>query len=205
MGEVRRASATTIFAVRATLQRSQASLAQLCVALGITPTAVAEWRKRVTAEDLKTRPKEPRSTVLTEAEDAAVVAFRRHTLLPPDDCIHALQPTIAQLTQSALHRRLQRHGISRLPDVAWGNPGRQKFKRYPIGAFYIDIAAVQTAEGKLYLLVGMDRTGKFAMTQLVEKADRCTAWEVVQHVLEAVPCQVRTIRTDNGLQFAEQP
>ena len=47
-----------------------------------------------------------------------VVAFRRHTLLPLDDCLYALQLSIPHLTRSALHRCLQRHGISRLPDVA---------------------------------------------------------------------------------------
>ena len=78
---------------------------------------------------LKTGPKEPRSTVLTEAEEAMVVAFRRHTLLPLDDCLYALQPSIPHLTRSALHRCLQRHGISRLPDVEGDKPGRQKFKR----------------------------------------------------------------------------
>jgi hypothetical protein len=41
MGQVRRASATTIFAVRTALQRSQASLAQVSVALGITPKTAA--------------------------------------------------------------------------------------------------------------------------------------------------------------------
>jgi hypothetical protein len=58
-----------------------------------------------------------------------------------------------------------------------------------------DIAEVQTAEGKLYLFVGIDRTSKFAVTQLVEKADRRTAWEFLQHMLEAVPYQVHTILT----------
>jgi len=47
-----------------------------------------------TVEDLKTGPKEPRSTVLTEAEEAMIVAFRRHTLLPLDDCLYVLQPSI---------------------------------------------------------------------------------------------------------------
>jgi hypothetical protein len=54
---------------------------------GINPKAVARWRKRATVEDMKTGPKEPRATVLTEAEEAAVVAFRRHTWLPLDDCL----------------------------------------------------------------------------------------------------------------------
>ena len=84
-------------------------------------------------------------------------------------------------------------------------PKRSKFKRYPIGFFHIDIAEVQTAEGKLFLFVGIDRTSKFAVTQLVEKADRKTAWEFLQHMLEAVPYRVHTILTDNGIQFAEQP
>ena len=64
---------------------------------------------------------------------------------------------------------------------------------------------VQTGEGKLFLFVGIDRTSKFAVAQLVATADRKTAWEFLQHMLEAVPYQVHTILTDNGIQFAEQP
>ncbi len=52
---------------------------------------VAEWRKRATVEDMKTGPKEPRSTVLTAEEEAAVAAFRRPTLLPRDDGFYALR------------------------------------------------------------------------------------------------------------------
>jgi hypothetical protein len=97
------------------------------------PKTVAKWRKRATVEHIKTGPTEPRSTVLTEAEEAMVVAFRRHTLLPLDDCLYALQPSIPHLTRSALHRCLQRHGISRLPEVDGDKPQCRKFKRYPIG------------------------------------------------------------------------
>ncbi|RAP39548.1 hypothetical protein BYZ73_19925 [Rhodovulum viride] len=115
-------SAMTTHAVRAAIQRSQASTAALSRELGINLKTVAKWRKRETVEDRKTGPKEPRSSVLSEAEDAMVVEFRRHTLLPLDDCLHALQPTIPHLTRSALHRCLQRHGISRLPDVEGDKP-----------------------------------------------------------------------------------
>ena len=125
--------------------------------------------------DLKTGPKAPHSTTLTEAEEAIIGAFRRHTLLPLEECLYALQASIPHLTRSALHRCLQRHGISRLPDIEGDKPKRQRFKRYRIGFFHIDdIAEVQTAEGKLYLLIGIDRTSKFAVAQLVDKADRRT-------------------------------
>jgi len=68
-------------------------------------------------------------------------------------------------------------------------------KRYPIGFFHIDIAEVQSAEGKLYLFVGIDRTSRLAVTQIVDKADRKTAWEFLQRMLEAVSYQVHTILT----------
>lgn len=55
-------------------------------------------------------------------EEAVIVAFRRYTLLPLDDCLYALQATIPHLTRSSLHRCLQRHGIGRLPDVEGGCP-----------------------------------------------------------------------------------
>lgn len=69
----------------------------------------------------------------------------------------------------------------------------------------MDNAEVQAAEGKLFLFVGIDRTSKFAVTQLVEKADRKTPWELLQHMLQAMPYRVHTVLTDNGIQFAEQP
>jgi len=50
--------------------------------LGINPKTVAKWRKRRSVADLKTGPKEPRLTSLAEDEEATIVAFRRHTLLP---------------------------------------------------------------------------------------------------------------------------
>ncbi len=78
---------------------------------------------------MKTGPKEPRSSVLTEAGEAMIVAFRRHTLLPLDDCLYPLRPSIPHLMRSSLHRCLQRHDISRLPEVEGDKPKRQRFKR----------------------------------------------------------------------------
>jgi hypothetical protein len=41
--------------------------------------------------DLPTGPKYAHSTVLSIQEEAIIVAFRRHTLLPLADCLCALQ------------------------------------------------------------------------------------------------------------------
>ena len=164
---------------------------------------MAKWKKRSSIEDLRTGPRTPRSTVLTIEEEAIIVAFRRHTLLPLDDCLYALQPTIPHLTRSSLHRCLQRHGISRLPDTDGDKPHRSKFKRYPIGFFHVDIAEVRTGEGRLYLFVAIDRTSKFAFAQLHEKATRRVAGDFLRALVEAVPYKVHTVLTDNGTHFTE--
>jgi len=39
---------------------------------------------------MKIGPTQPRSTVLSEAEEAMIVVFRWHTLLPLDDCLYRL-------------------------------------------------------------------------------------------------------------------
>ena len=81
----------------------------------------------------------------------------------------------------------RRHGITRLPDMERDKTKRERFKRYPLGFCHIDIAEVKTAEGKLHLFVAIDRTSKFAVTQLLEKADRNTAWESLKHLLSILP------------------
>ena len=154
---------------------------------------------------MPTGPKEPRSTVLSVEEEAVVVAFRKHTLLPLDDCLYALQPTIPRLTRSSLHRCLQRHGVSRLPQVEGDKEPRRKFKTYPIGFFHVDIAEVQTAQGKLYLFVAIDRTSKFAVAQLVHKANMQAARAFLEALVAAVPYRVEIVLTDNGIQFADLP
>jgi len=205
MGQVLHGSATTTEAVRRAIQGSQESLRSLARRYGINPKTVAKWKRRSSVADVPTGPKQARSTVLSAEEEAIVVAFRKHTLLPLDDCLYALQPTLPKLTRSALHRCLQRNGISRLPEVEGEKEPKRKFKAYPIGFFHIDIAEVQTAEGKLYLFVAIDRTSKFAFTQLVEQATRVTASAFLVALVAAVPYKIHTVLTDNGIQFRFAP
>src|SRR5271157_2677309 len=131
MGQILHGSATTTEAVRRAIQHSQASLRALAKRYGVNPKTVAKWKSRTSVSDLPTGPKAPRSTVLSVEEEAVVVAFRRHTLLPLDDCLYALQATIPHLTRSSLHRCLQRHGVSRLPQMEGDKEPRRKFKTYP--------------------------------------------------------------------------
>jgi len=204
MGQVLHGSATTTEAIRRAIQHSQESLRALAKRYGINQKTVAKWKNRTSVTDVPTGPKEPRSTVLSIEEEAVIVAFRKHTLLPLDDCLYALQPTIPHLSRSSLHRCLQRHGIGRLPDVEGDKPARKKFKAYPIGYFHIDIAEVQTAEGKLYLFVAIDRTSKFAYAELHEKAGKMAAAGFLRNLIAIVPYAIHTVLTDNGIQFTNR-
>lgn len=149
-------------------------------------------------------PKQPRSTVLTAEEEAICIAFRKHTLLPLDDCLYTLRESIPHLTRSSLHRLFKRHEISRLPEVEGDKKVKKKFKAYPIGYFHIDIAEVRTEEGKLYLFVAIDRTSKFAYIELLEKYGKMEAAEFLRNLIKAVPYKIHTILTDNGIQFTNR-
>ena len=58
------------------------SLRALARRYGVNQKTIAKWKARGSVTDLPTGPKEPKSTVLSVEEEAIVVAFRRHTLLP---------------------------------------------------------------------------------------------------------------------------
>jgi hypothetical protein len=87
MGQVLHECAATTEAVRRAIQHSQESLRALAKCDGqikrpsrsgrrATPSAISEQDRR-----------SPQSTVLTVGDEAVVVAFRGHTLLPLDDCL----------------------------------------------------------------------------------------------------------------------
>src|SRR4029077_15335333 len=137
-------------------------------------------------------------------EEAIIVAFRKHTLLPLDDCLYALQATIQHLTRFPPPLpAAPRH----LPLV--GDGGREgieeKVQANPIGFFHSDIAEVRTEEGKLYLFVAIDRTSKFVFAQLHEAANVKSAVGFLQALIEAVPYTIHTVLTDNGIQFGDMP
>ncbi|HLC08604.1 MAG TPA: IS481 family transposase, partial [Methyloceanibacter sp.] len=205
MGQVLHGSATTTEAVRRAVQRSEASLRALSQRYGLNPKTVAKWKKRCFTSDARMGPKEPRPTLLDTEEEAVCIAFRRHTLLPLDDCLYALQATLPHLTRSSLHRCFERHGISRLPEVEGDKPKKSRFKAYPISFFHIDIAKVCTEEGRLYLFVAIDCTSKFAFAQLHDCANCRTARDLLQALIDAVSYEMRILVTDGGVQFCDMP
>ncbi|MFJ5489321.1 IS481 family transposase, partial [Hansschlegelia beijingensis] len=201
MGQVLHGSAKTTHAVRAELQRSQASSAELARRFGINEKTVRKWRSRRTVDDEPMGPKERRSSTLSAIEEAAIVALRVQARLPLDDVFVALKDVIPHLTRSSLHRCLQRHGISRLPKADREKPKR--FKAYEIGYFHIDIAELRYEGGKAYLFVAVDRTSKLVFARIYRKATKLVAAGFLKALLMAVPYRIHTVLTDNGVQFVQ--
>jgi len=87
-------SARTTPRVRAELQASQETSGTLAQRYGLSRTTVAKWRTRTTTNDAPMGPGSPHSTVLTLAEEAMVIEFRRRTLLPFDDVLGCLREAV---------------------------------------------------------------------------------------------------------------
>src|SRR4028118_1301775 len=165
-------SARTTPRVRAELQASQEATGVLAARYGLNAKTVTKWRERTTTADQPMGPTKPRSTVLTEAEEAMVVEFRRRTLLPLDDVLGCLRESIPKLTRSALHRCLQRHGISRLPQDETKASKRRRFAETTIGYVHIDICELRLAEGKLFMFLAIDRVSEFVHVAFLDAATK---------------------------------
>ena len=88
--------------------------------------------------------------MLTDVEEAIVVAFCRHTLLPLDDVVGCLREGIPKLTRSALHRCLQRVPASLdCPETKSERPSAVA-PLANVGYVY----GLRWAEGKLYTFFG---------------------------------------------------
>jgi transposase InsO family protein len=198
-------SARTTPRVRAELQTSQEATRVLAARYGLNPKTVAKWRRRTFTADARMGPSRPRSTVLTEAEEAIVVEFRRRTLLPLDDVLGCLRETIPALSRSALHRCLQRHGISRLPQGDEKASKRRRFAETKIGYVHIDVCELRLAEGKLFMFLAIDRVTKFVHVAFLEANTKRNGAAFLRQVVAAFPYQIHTVLTDNGMAFADLP
>ena len=204
MGQILHKRATTTHATRAEIQNSEESIARLAERYNVNFKTILKWKSRDTVEDAPMGPRQSTS-VLSELDEALVVAFRMKTLLPLDDVLYALQPVIPHLSRSNLHRCLQRHGISRLPKPEPESDSKKRFKQYEIGYFHLDICEVRCEEGKFHLFVAVDRTSKFSYAELHPRATRKAAADFLENLVQAVPYKIHTVLTDNGIQFTSIP
>ena len=203
MTQVLHNNATTTLAIRKEIQEAPKNVSNYALAkrLGINILTVKKWRSRPSVEDRKSGPQNPRSTSLTHIEEAVCVIFRMETELSLDDCLYSLQDAIPHLKRTNLQRVFERHEISVIPKEKEEKRETKTFKDYPIGYFHVDIAQVNTEEGRLYMFVAIDRASKYAYVELHEKSTGEVAAQFLKSLVEKVPFTIHTVLTDNGSQF----
>ena len=91
MGQILHPCARTTEITRRKIQNSPESIAKLAKKYSIAPNAAFKCKKRNFVHDAPRGLNRRQSTVLTKEEEAFIIAFRKHTQLPLDDCLYSLQ------------------------------------------------------------------------------------------------------------------
>ena len=198
------ANATTTPRTRAYIQQSGASAGELARELGIHPRTVARWRGREDVLDRSARPHRI-ATKISEWEEAMIIELRRELALPLDDIVEAMRRCInPSLSRSAIHRCLQRHGLSaRLtPQTA---PAATFHTDSPAGFIHIDVKYLPPLNRRRsYAYVAIDRATRFVYLEILPDRAAQTAAGFLERFLTSFPLTVHTILTDNGSEFTDR-
>jgi len=197
------ANAATTPKTRAYIQRSKRSVAELAAELGVSETTIRRWRGRSTVAD---RPHTPKTLQisLSALEERLVCELRTSLQLPLDDIVEVMQRCVnAGLSRSAIHRCLQRHGISARPKP--DKPKTGIFETAGIGFIHIDLKHLPDLQRhKSYVFVAIDRATRYVYVEIHSRRDGETAAAFLKRFLAHFPHQVHTILTDNGAEFTDR-
>ena len=197
------ANATTTPKTRAYIQRSKKSVAELAAKLGVSETTIYRWRDRTTVNDRSHR-LHNLVTSLSAVEERAVCELRTSLQLPLDDIVEVMQRCInAKLSRSAIHRCLQRNGISRLAKPDKPKPGT--FETASIGFIHMDLKHLPALQRRTsYAFVAIDRATRYVYVEIHPRRDGATATGFLERFLADFPHEVHTILTDNGAEFTDR-
>ncbi len=198
------ANAATTPRTRAYIPKSQATNVALARELGIHNRTVARWKARQNTTDHSTR-RHRLNTSVTPWEEALVVELRRGLALPLDDIVEAMRRCLnPELSRSAIHRCLQRHGISAglTPEKA---PAVAFHTDTPAGFIHIDVKYLPPLNRRRsYAYVAIDRATRFFYLEILADRWADTAAGFLARFLERFQLEVHTVLTDNGSEFTDR-
>jgi hypothetical protein len=189
--------ARTNATLRREIQQSSETNKALAARLGLNLKTVAKWRSRSTTSDARKGPK-PVSTVLSPTEEALIVVFRKHTRFPLDVCLAHLKPQIPALSRSALHRCLERHGVSRIPRGLANKPSKFDLGGQSVH-FTIEVCAMPSGAGD-YLYAGINQT-QFVFAKVMNGVSPYDAAEFLEDLRKNAPAGVSSVLTSDHEAF----
>lgn len=197
------ANATTTPKVRAYIQRSKRSVAELSAELGVSETTVRRWRGRMSVTDRSHRPKRL-TTTLSPLEETLICELRTRLALPLDDITEVMRRCAnAKISRSATHRCLKRHGMSQRTEPE--KPAVGSFEKATVGFIHIDLKHLPALQKrKSYAFVAIDRATRYVYLEIHPNRDARTAAGFLERFLAHFPHRVHTILTDNGSEFTDR-
>jgi transposase-like protein len=197
------ANATTTPRTRSYIQRSKKSVTELARELGVCETTIRRWRSRTTVNDRSHQPHRM-AISLSVMEETLVCELRTSLQLPLDDIVEVMRRCVnGELSRSAIHRCLQRHGISqrKKPD----KPSVGVFEQATVGFIHFDLKHLPALERrKSYAFVAIDRATRYVYVEILQKRDAKTSVGFLTRFLAHFPHPVHTILTDNGAEFTDR-
>ena len=184
--------------LRREIQQSGESDRAVAARLGLNPKTVAKWRNRTTTEDARMGPKRPVSAVLSAAEEALIVVFRKHTRLPLEVCLAHLKPRIPTLSRSALHRCLERHGVSRIPRGLAEKPPKVDLETQS-AHFTIEVCTMP-GEARAYLFVAINQT-RFVFAKVMKGVSADDAADFLDELRKNAPVWIWSVETSDHEAF----
>jgi len=197
------ANASTTPKLRAYIQASGLSVAELADELGLSETTVRRWKGRKDQADRSSRPHKL-ATEFTFEEEEIALGLRTELGLSLDDALEVMQRCIrSTISRSALHRCLKRRGVSRTPKTT--EPQAQPFAPTAFGYVHIDLKHLPRLQRKpAYVFVAIERTTRFVHVEIIEERSGLTVAACLERFLEAFGYPVHTILTDNGSEFTDR-
>jgi transposase InsO family protein len=198
------ANATTTPKVRAYIQRSATSTADLARELGVSERTIARWRGRNDVSDRSHRPHRI-GTTMTPIEERLAVELRISVALPLDDIVEVLRRCVnPKLSRSQVHRCLKRYGVSAKPS-AQRAPAAKFNVETPAGFVHLDVKYLPPLHKKrAYAYVAIDRATRFVYVEILYDRKAETAAAFLRRFLEAFKIEVHTVLSDNGSEWTDR-
>ena len=204
-------NARTTPKIRAEIQASAMSIADLARHYNLKYETVQKWKGRDRVYDTPAGPK-TLDTTLLPAQEQIVCLLRESLLLSLDDLVYVTKRFInSAASRSAIHRLLQREGLSRLADlqpVADGEAAPKKtFKDYEPGYIHADVKYLPKLADQAaheYLFVAIDRATRWVYLEVKPDKTAVSAAAFLKAVVEAAPMRIVKVLTDNGKEFTDR-
>jgi transposase InsO family protein len=197
------ANAATTPKVRAYIQTSPLSVAELARELGVCETTIRRWKARQDGADRSSRPHTLATGFSIEEEEIAV-ELRTRLGLSLDDALEVMRRCLrADISRAGLHRCLKRRGVSRRPRDP--KPAAKPFTAEPFGYVHVDLKHLPRLQGQpAYVFVAIERTTRFVYVEVVQERSGATIAACFGRFLDAFGHPVHTVLTDNGSEFTDR-